>query len=58
MGCGTTELGDRAWLPGAPPGYWSRRLGGAEYEAGRAEAAAAGVALRDREHLAYWREFT
>ena len=26
VGCGTTELGDRPWLPGAPAGYFSARI--------------------------------
>ncbi len=26
VGCGTTELGDRPWLPGAPSGYFSARI--------------------------------
>lgn len=26
VGCGTTELGDRPWLPGAPAGYFSSRI--------------------------------
>lgn len=38
VGCGTTELGDRAWLPGAPAGYFSSRI----RWAGAAAAAATG----------------
>ncbi|PRW58602.1 MFS general substrate transporter [Chlorella sorokiniana] len=57
VGCGTTELGDRAWLPGAPAGYFSARTSDEEFAAGQAAAAAEGVTIRDKEHLHYWLEF-
>ncbi len=59
IGCGTTLLGAAPWAtPPRPHGYFEGRISDAVWEAERAEAKGVhGVALRDKEHLAYFRLF-
>ncbi|KAG2446233.1 hypothetical protein HXX76_000825 [Chlamydomonas incerta] len=49
VGCGTTAL--------SRPGYFDSLISDSDFEAGVAAAAAEGVALRDKEHLSYYRVF-
>lgn len=49
VGCGTTAL--------SRPGYFDGLISEQDFQAGVAAAAAEGVVLRDKEHLAYYRVF-
>ena len=55
VGSGTTVLGSRPWL--GEPGWFDGRITEEEFDRAAASARAEGVALRDREHLAYYRVF-
>ncbi|GAB4816888.1 hypothetical protein N2152v2_003934 [Parachlorella kessleri] len=57
VGCGSTMLGDRPWLPSAPPGYFHEVYSDGDFERGQRAAAEEGVEIRDREHLHYYQVF-
>ncbi|KAI3433330.1 hypothetical protein D9Q98_003148 [Chlorella vulgaris] len=57
VGCGTTELSDRPWLPQPAVGYFSSRISDDDFEQHQRAAEQQGVIIRDKEHLRYFQEF-